>query len=141
MWWGTWTNHVRGWWQRSQSSSNVLFLYFEDMKRDLPPVIQKVAAFLGVAPLTDAELAAVAEKSSFRYMQQHQDSFEMHPPHILQTNAALFVSGKADRHRDVPADVRSRILAWSVRELADTDFPLSEVYSDAVAGPEQVRAH
>jgi aryl sulfotransferase len=132
MWWGTWTQHVRGWWERAQNEQNVLYVYFEEMKRDLPGVVRKVAAFLGIAPLTDAEVGLITEKAGFDYMREHQDAFEMHPPHILQTNAALFVSGKADRHRDVPADVRQRILAWSAQELADSDFPLATAYPDAV---------
>jgi hypothetical protein len=132
MWWGTWTDHVRGWWARSQSP-NVLFVYFEEMKRDLTGVIRRVADFLRVPPLSDAELAEIERKAGFSYMQQHQTSFEMHPPHILQTNAALFVSGKADRHRDVPADVRDRILDWSARGLAESGFPLGAIYPDTIS--------
>jgi hypothetical protein len=41
----------------------------------------------------------------------------MNPPHILQTDAELFVRGTADRHKDVPDEVRGRILAWAAREL------------------------
>lgn len=130
MWWGTWPAHVRGWWERTARDRNVLFLYFEDMKRDLPSVVTKVTEFLGVAPLHPQELAQVVEKCGFAYMQEHQDNFEMHPPHILQTNAALFVAGTADRHKDVPADVRQRILAWSAREMAGSDLPLAKVYPD-----------
>ncbi len=117
MWWGTWSEHARGWWARA-AEPNVLFLTFEDMRRDLPGIVRQVADFLGLAPLTEDEVAAVAHKSSFRYMQEHQGTFEMHPPHILQTNAAMFVRGTADRHQDVPADARQRILAWAARELA-----------------------
>ncbi|MDX2122366.1 MAG: sulfotransferase domain-containing protein [Gemmatimonadota bacterium] len=130
MWWGTWPDHVKGWWARSRRDGNVLYLYFEHMKQDLGGVVRQVAAFLGVAPLSEAELARVVEKCSFRYMQEHQDNFEMHPPHILQTNAELFVRGTADRHLDVPEDVRQRILAWSARELAGSDVPVATVYPD-----------
>ena len=135
MWWGTWTDHVKGWWSRAQSSPNVLFVYFEDMKRDLGAVVVKVADFLGVAPLSDAELAAVVHKCSFAYMQEHQDMFEMHPPHVLQTNAELFVSGAADRYKNVPADVRGRVAAWVVKEMEGSGFPMGEVYPD-VMGPQ-----
>jgi hypothetical protein len=129
MWWGTWTDHVKGWWTRARSP-NVLFVFFEDMKRDLSAVVRQVADFLGVKPLSDAELARVVEKCGFAYMQEHQDNFEMHPPHILQTNAELFVRGSADRHQDVPEDARGRIRAWAAAELAGTDFPLAEKYPD-----------
>lgn len=130
MWWGTWTDHVKGWWSRAQSSPNVLFVYFEDMRRDLGAVVVQVADFLGVAPLSEAELAAVVRKCGFAYMQEHQDMFEMHPPHVLQTNAELFVSGAADRYKNVPADVRGRVAAWVVREMQGSGFPLGEKYPD-----------
>ncbi len=130
MWWGTWPDHVRGWWDRSARDGNVLFVLFEDLKRDPAAVIRQVALFLGVAPLTEAELARVVEKTSFAYMQKHQDNFEMHPPHILQTNAELFVSGGANRHQDVPEEVRARIAAWSAAELAGSAFPVARSYPD-----------
>ncbi len=136
MWWGTWTDHVKAWWGLAQQSSNVLFVYFEDMKRDLPATVRRVADFLGVAPLTDEELARVVEKCGFAYMQKHQDNFEMHPPHILQTNAELFVSGTADRHGDVSDEVRQRIRWWAAREMAASDFPLARAYPDVAAAAE-----
>jgi len=133
MWWGTWTDHVKGWWARAQESpSNVLFVYFEDMKKDLGAVVTRVAAFLGVAPLSAEELAAVVHKCGFKYMQEHQDMFEMHPPHVLQTNAELFVSGSADRYKNVPADVRARVASWTAQEMSSSDFPLAEKYPDVV---------
>jgi hypothetical protein len=130
MWWGTWPDHVRGWWDRHQRDGNVLWLSFEEMKRDLPGVARRVTGFLGLAPLGEPELARVVEKCSFAYMQRHQDSFEMHPPHLLQTNAELFVRGTADRHRDVPGAVRERLLGWSAQGLKGSDFPLSAFYPD-----------
>ena len=133
MWWGTWTDHVKGWWDRAQQHpENVLFVYFEDMKKDLAGVTRQVASFLGVAPLNDEELANAVHKCSFKYMQEYQDNFEMHPPHILQSNAELFVSGSADRHKDVPAEVSHRIAAWIVRDMASNSFPLAKRYPDVV---------
>ena len=135
MWWGTWTDHVLGWWRWSREQTNVLFVFFEDMKKDLPSVVRQVAAFLNVQPLSDEEVASVAEKCSFRYMQDHQTSFEMHPPHILQARggAKMFVSGSADRHKDVPNDVRLRVSSWAARELAGTGFPLEKKYPDVAS--------
>jgi hypothetical protein len=133
MWWGTWTDHVKGWWERSKQSDNVLFVHFEDMKNDLAAVVRQVAAFLGVAPLSDEEIARVLEKTGFRYMQQHKDAFEMNPPHILQTDAELFVRGTADRHKDVPEDVRQRLSAWVVDEMKDSEYPLATRYPDVTS--------
>ena len=93
------------------------------MKRDLPAVVRQVASFLGVEPLTDDEVATISKKCSFRYMQDHQTSFEMQPPHILQTRAKLFVSGSAERHKDIPEDLRLRVSGWAARELARHRIP------------------
>jgi hypothetical protein len=130
MWWGTWTDHVAGWWRRAHEHDNVLIVTFEEMKRDLPAVVRRVAAFLGMTPLSTAELADVVRKSGFEYMRAHQDSFEMHPPHLLQAGARLFVSGSAERHRDVPDDVRARVAAWAARELREKGVPVEALYPE-----------
>lgn len=134
MWWGTWTAHVEGWWKLSEENPNVLFVTFEEMKRDLAAVVRGVAAFLRVAPLNDAELAVVVEKCGFRYMQEHEGNFEMHPPHILSADAELFVSGSSDRHADAPEAVRHRIAAWCAGRMAGGRFPLATVYADVAPG-------
>jgi aryl sulfotransferase len=40
---------VKSWWQL-RGSPNVLLLHYQDMKQDLPAVIARVAAFIGVDP-------------------------------------------------------------------------------------------
>lgn len=134
MWWGPWTGHVAGWWARAAEDDNVLFVRFEDMALDLRPVVERVAAFLGVTPLDEDEMAAVLRKCGFEYMSSNGDIFEMHPPHIFATNAELFVKGTADRHRDVPLETRRRIAAWCAGTLAPASYPLAEQYPDVAAG-------
>jgi len=128
MWWGTWPAHVDGWWELSRQRDNVLFVSFEDMKRDLAAVTRRVAAFLGMSPLADAELEAVLVKCSFEYMRRHDTAFEMHPPHILALDTKLFVRGTADRHRDVSGEAGGRIMAWCAQQMHESDFRLADVY-------------
>ncbi len=135
MWWGTWPMHVKGWWTLAQQRPNVLFIQFEDMKRDLPTQIRRVAEFLGVESLEQSEIDAIAHKCGFAYMQEHGTAFEMHPPHILETEAELFVSGASERHKDVPDEVRERIAQWCRDELAGTGV-LESLYPDVVGQPE-----
>jgi len=136
MWWGTWPDHVKAWWRRSRESDNVLFVHFEEMKTDLARVVRRVAEFTGVASLSDDEVSRIVEKCSFAWMQRHSDAFEMNPPHLLQTDARLFVRGTADRHRDVPDAVRTRIAAWVANEMRDSDYPLAQKYPDVAAAVE-----
>lgn len=128
MWWGTWPAHVDGWWDRSQRTKNTLFVRFEDMRSDLATVARRVAAFLDMAPLSDAELDSVVTKCGFAYMQSHQSSFEMYPPHILAFDTKLFVRGTADRHRDASQGAAERIMAWCADQLKDGTFPINDMY-------------
>ena len=108
----------------------ILLLFCQIPGNERPERDLRVAAFLGVAPLNQTELALVVEKCSFRYMQEHDDSFEMHPPHSLSADAELFVSGSADRHADAPVEVRHRIASWCADRMAGGRFPLARVYPD-----------
>lgn len=130
MWWGTWPAHVRGWWQRSRDFDNVLFVGYEAMKGDLRSEALRVAGFLGTPPLASHEVDLVLEHSSYSWMQSHAVTFEMHPPHLLCTEPAFFVSGRADRYKDVPAELGQRILTWCRTELADSDFPWQQFFPE-----------
>lgn len=130
MWWGSWPRHVAGWWKAARDHDNVLFVTFEDMKADLPAVIERVAAFLGSDPLSSEQIERIAHKCSFEYMRDHKDVFEMHPPHLFAVDGQMFVRGTADRHKDVESDVREGILTWSQEELEAAGLPKGELYAD-----------
>lgn len=136
MWWGPWPAHVDGWWRAAQTRGNVLFVHFEEMKSDLAAIVKRVAMFLGLADLSDDELDEIVRKSGFEYMHHHASTFEMHPPHLLATDARMFVKGTTDRHGDVPTQVRDRVAAWCASALEGEGYPLSERYPDVVAGPD-----
>mmetsp|Transcript_29527 Transcript_29527/g.94345 ORF Transcript_29527/g.94345 Transcript_29527/m.94345 type:complete len:343 (+) Transcript_29527:24-1052(+) len=58
----------RGWWEAAAAHpSTVLVVHFEDLKRDLKAAVGRVAAHLGLER-SDAELEAVAARSSFEVM-------------------------------------------------------------------------
>jgi hypothetical protein len=128
MWWGTWPRHVAGWWRRAQETDTVLWVRFEEMKEDLPAVIARVAAFLGVEGLTEAEVSEIVEKCSFSYMKENQNTFEMHPPHLLAFDAELFRRGTGDRFNDLPSDVNERMLVWCAKEIEGSGFPMTTWY-------------
>lgn len=73
-----WPDHVNGYWA-VRNLPNVMILTFEEMKADMPLVISKMAEFMGVE-MDDEELARVAEKSTFEYMQAIGHKFN--PPAI-----------------------------------------------------------
>jgi hypothetical protein len=135
MWWGGWPGHVGDWQQRAGQAGNVLLVRYEDMTADLAAVAQRVAAFLGLKPLSTGELERVLHNCRLDTMRRHADLFEMHPPHLLQAADAFFGRGGADRYRDVPADVRQRILAWCQRDNAARGFRLEQLYPDLAGSP------
>ena len=71
---GPWAKHVASGWSM-RGRSNVLFLTYESMRADLPAVVDKIAAFMGVA-LTADERSAVIERSSFAHMKRIEHKFE-----------------------------------------------------------------
>lgn len=131
MWWGPWTAHVAGWWKRAQEAEGVLFVTFEEMKDDLAAVVGRVAAFLGLEPLTAEETAAVVRKSGFAYMRDHKDAFEMHPPHLFAVDGRMFVRGTKDRHAEIDETRSGEILEWCRSEMKRLGVPLERIYPDA----------
>lgn len=64
---GSYFDHVLPWWKAAQKMDNILFLKYEDMKRDLVAAVQQIARFIGV--LADQKLVdQVVEKSTFQNM-------------------------------------------------------------------------
>ena len=72
LYWG----HVRSWWER-RAQENILFLCFEDMKRDLERTVRRIAEFMGIA--ADEELIAIATRqATIDFMRAHDSQFDDH---------------------------------------------------------------
>ena len=68
-----WT-HFSSWWEKRDDPS-VLLLAFENMKRDLPGTVRRVASFIGV-PADDSLIDLVVEQASIGFMLEHKDRFD-----------------------------------------------------------------
>lgn len=71
---GKWSDHLYSYWQ-VRNRENVLFMTYEEMKKDLPATVTRIAEFLKI-DLSSDEHAEVVRKSGFGYMKQIQDKFE-----------------------------------------------------------------
>ena len=64
---------------------HMLLLFFEDLKTELPPNVRRIANFLHLEPpLSEAELAAVMEQSTHRFMSSSEmrPRFNVMPPRL-----------------------------------------------------------
>ncbi|XP_073723522.1 cytosolic sulfotransferase 3 [Misgurnus anguillicaudatus] len=50
---GSWFDHVSGWWEKKQTYSNLLYLFYEDMVEDTGREVERLCSFLGLS--TSAE--------------------------------------------------------------------------------------
>ena len=64
---GDFFDHVLSWWAH-KDEPNVLFLKFEDMKKDLQAAVTQIAKFMG-KDLTEDELSTIVSKTTFENMQ------------------------------------------------------------------------
>jgi hypothetical protein len=139
MYWLPWPKHVVGWWNWAETRPNVLFVHYEEMTRDFPGMLTRVAAFLGCT-LSDDDRQRVTEKCRFDYMKHHEEWFEMAPPTMFSViDGAYLKSGQARRHDEVTPAIRQQILDYCRRSLDTSAYPAARFYPD-LARVEPVRA-
>ncbi len=128
MWWLSWPEHAAGYWDWAQQHpQNVLFIHFEEMKKDHEGTVRRVAQFLGES-VTEERVKRVVEKSSFQWMKEHEELFEMSPPNMFSLSGTYFKSGQADRDKDVSEDDKQRILAFCRERLQSRSYPAIKFY-------------
>ena len=66
-------HHMLSWWPH-RLDEDVLWVHFEDMKSDLPSVVQRVAKFIG-ADTSQDNLDNATRSSSYAFMAKHADKF------------------------------------------------------------------
>jgi hypothetical protein len=72
---GMFFGFLAAWWPLRREP-NVLFLHYADMKRDHEGSIKKLAQFLNIEPTVD-QWPAILKYTSFAWMKQHEDKFEV----------------------------------------------------------------
>ncbi|KAM3618651.1 uncharacterized protein V6R79_023100 [Siganus canaliculatus] len=67
---GSWYDHVNGWWKKKQTYSNIHYMFFEDMVEDTGREIDKLCKFLGLS-LSVEEKARVTGGVNFDKMKKN----------------------------------------------------------------------
>ncbi len=70
----TWFEHVSQWLENSHNL-DVLYLTYEELKRDREGAIRKILAFCGVE-VSPEKFARIVERSSFAFMKQYEDKLD-----------------------------------------------------------------
>ncbi|XP_030232103.1 cytosolic sulfotransferase 3 [Gadus morhua] len=66
---GSWFDHVTGWWEKKQSNPKIHYLFFEDMVEDTGREINKLCSFLGLTSTTK-EKEQIRHQSQFDNMKK-----------------------------------------------------------------------
>ena len=96
--WSFWEN-VSGWWA-IRHLPNILFVHFENLKRDMPGEIRRIAAFLDI-PIDETRWPAILEHCSFDYMKKNADKSAPLGGALWEGGASTFINkGTNGRWRD-----------------------------------------
>ena len=87
---GNYLYHVLGWWEH-RDNDNVLFLKYEDMKKDIRSAVVRIASFIG-KDLTEEEVDTVIKKSTFSSMKNNPTTnYEWIPKEWKHPEATPFI--------------------------------------------------
>ncbi|KAM9156704.1 amine sulfotransferase-like [Pangshura tecta] len=87
---GFWLDHIRGW-STHRDDFNILFLTYEEMKKDLRGTVLKICKFLG-KQLNEKELDTVVEKATFDQMKTDpRANYESMKGNLLERGKGYFL--------------------------------------------------
>lgn len=129
MWWLSWPEHVAGWWERTERADNVLFVHFEEILQDLGGVVRRVARHLG-EPLREEEVNKIAHRTSFQYMKEREEFFEMSPPNMFSVHGSYFDGTGFAHHKDIDEADSGYILSFCKQKLVGRSYPAANFYPE-----------
>ncbi|NWU57824.1 ST1D1 Sulfotransferase, partial [Dromas ardeola] len=106
---GSWYEHVRGWWEKRQEKQ-LLYLFYEDMKKDPRREVQKILQFLGKeAP--EGMVERILHHTSFQEMKKNPAAnYETMPTALMDHSLSPFlrkgISGDWKNHFTVAQNER-----------------------------------
>ncbi|NWU69638.1 ST1D1 Sulfotransferase, partial [Pterocles burchelli] len=87
---GSWYDHVRGWWEKRQEK-RLLYLFYEDMKKDPRQEVQKILRFLG-KEVSEETMARILHHTSFQQMKKNPSTnYESMPTNLMDHSISPFM--------------------------------------------------
>ncbi|XP_049535393.1 luciferin sulfotransferase [Anopheles darlingi] len=122
--WSPYWDHVKEGWAM-KDKPNVLFMFYEDMKRNLPETIRRTAAFLN-RTLSDEQVTLLCNHLDIKNFRHNKSVTceELKHLGILKEGEQAFVrKGQVNGNTEELTDtIRHRIKEWSERNLIGTDL-------------------
>ncbi|XP_011661042.1 sulfotransferase 1C2A-like [Strongylocentrotus purpuratus] len=118
---GSWFENVLPWW-RKRNHPNVLFLKYEDMKRDLPGAVRQIAEFMGKS-FSDDVIEKISEASTFQAMKKNPSS----NPDTFDSPGRKVKSGNSFMRKGIIGD-------WKNYFTDDQNRRYDELYEKEMAG-------
>lgn len=87
---GSWYQHVQEWWELRKRQP-VLYLFYEDMKKDPKREIQKITEFVG-RPLPEDIIDRIVQQTSFKKMQENpMTNYTTAPTEVMDHSISPFM--------------------------------------------------
>ncbi|KAK3745841.1 hypothetical protein QZH41_014930 [Actinostola sp. cb2023] len=108
---GSWYDHVLGWWAH-RDDPKILFLKYEDMKKDLPCAVQQITKFVG-KDLSPEMVERIADQTTFSAMStdskgRFYDDEEMETKHRVPGATRFIRKGEVGDWRNYFTEEQSR---------------------------------
>ncbi|NXU51070.1 ST1D1 Sulfotransferase, partial [Turnix velox] len=87
---GSWYDHVRGWWDK-RHEKQILYLFYEDMKKNPRQELQKILKFLG-KEMSEETVERILHHTSFQEMKKNPAAnYETVPTALMDHNVSPFL--------------------------------------------------
>lgn len=112
---------INSWWAL-RNKPNVLMIHFSDIKKDREGSVRKMADFLGFEP-SDEEWTNIMEYTSFSWMKEHQEKFEIASllPFKVLDDGAMVRKGKVGVAAEdgMTPEIAADIASWAEKMVPD----------------------
>ncbi|XP_072553361.1 sulfotransferase family 1, cytosolic sulfotransferase 5 [Salminus brasiliensis] len=89
--WGSWYDHVKGYWREKQKNKNILYLFFEDMKEDPAQEVLRIAEFLG-QDVSRSVVDNIVQLTTFATMRDNpMANYSTVPDNVFDRKASEFM--------------------------------------------------